>query len=113
MNNYMKIIHVKEVRKTLNKISNITLDYQKGILLINDEQITILVKVKIKEPDGWDVTKLFNHESAKQGTACPELVVDARGILAYLHKEELKDIIREVVKEVIPAEQASTAGTNC
>ncbi len=94
------------------KISNVTLDYQKGILLIDDKVIAAPVKITIKEPDEWDIAKIFNAELAKQGMACPELVIDARGVLEYLRKEELKDIIRETVREIIPAERAGTAGTD-
>ncbi len=94
----------------LQKISNITLDYQNGILLIDGKAITAPVKIIVKEPDGWDVSKLINPELAKQGVACPELIIDARGILAYLQRQELKELVRDAVKEAIRAELAGTAG---
>lgn len=96
----------------IDKISNITLDYQNGILLINGKAITDPVKIIIKEPDGWDISKLFNSELAKQGVACPELVIDAGGILDYLQRQEFKELIRDAVREVIPAELAGTTGIN-
>lgn len=96
----------------INKISNITLDYQNGILLIDGKAITAPVKIIVKEPGGWDIAKLFNSELAKQGVACPELVIDARGILDYLQRQELKELVRDTVREVILAELAGTAGIN-
>lgn len=96
----------------LNKITNIALDYQKGLLLINDKVVTIPAKITVKEPDGWDLVKLVNPELAKQGIACPELVIDARGLVEYLKRQEFKELIRDVVREEIPAELAGTAGTD-
>ncbi|MCI8432428.1 MAG: hypothetical protein HFH83_04430 [Lachnospiraceae bacterium] len=96
-----------------NKINNITLDYQNGILLINGKKIADPIKVIIKEPDAWDLAKVFNPEMGKQGMVFPELVIDARDILAYLQSQRLKEIVYEAVKEAIPAELAGTAGKNC
>lgn len=97
----------------MKKISNIELDYQKGVLRINNKTVKVPVIVKIEEPDGWDISKLFNSESAKQGMACPELVIDARDIMEYIQKQEFKELIRNAVREAIPAELESTAGTGC
>lgn len=66
-------------RKIINKISNITLDYQNEILLIKGKEVTVPIKIIVKELDGWDISKLFNPELAKQGVACSELLYQTYG----------------------------------
>lgn len=96
-----------------NRMKSITVDYQNEILLIDGKKVTNPIKIIIKEPDGWDESKLFNNDSAKQGLIYPELVIDAREFFADLQRQELKEIVRAVIKETFPAEQADNAGNDC
>lgn len=88
-----------------HRITDIAVDYANEILVINGKKITTPVKVVVKEPDGWDIAKLFNCEKGKQDMFFPELIIDANGILNDLRKQELKELVRNVIKEEsFPAE---------
>lgn len=94
----------------LKKISNIFLDYENEVLMINGTKVEDPVKIIIREPDGFDIAKLFNHESAKQGMMYAELTIDARDVASTLDKQDLKQIIRLVVEtlgDMYPAKPKS------
>lgn len=83
----------------MERINNIALDYEKGELKINGRRIIAPVKVVVKEEDEWDIVKLFNPEKAKREMIYPEIVIDARVFIENLRKQELKEIMREVIRE--------------
>lgn len=62
------------------RIDNIFIDYENGIFLINGRKPTCLVKLTIKEPDGWNVSKLMNYEKIKNPIEMPviaDVTIDA------------------------------------
>ena len=44
------------------RIENIFIDYENGIFLINGKKPECLVRLSIKEADGWNISKLMNYE---------------------------------------------------
>lgn len=80
-------------------INNIRVDYEKGEIVINNKKIVAPVKVVIKQDDGFDAIKLFNNETYKQGMLYPEIVIDTRNFFCDLQKQELKNLIRDVLRE--------------
>ncbi len=64
----------------VQRINDIKIDYKKGILSINEEQVTTPVIVKVREPDGWDIAKLFNPNPEEKRSNYPTLVLDAREV---------------------------------
>lgn len=89
-----------------SRIDNIVIDYENGILIINGKKITSPLVVTVKEPDGWDIKKLFNYEKAHQGMLYPEVIIDASAFFDGLQKQEFKELIRDVIKETFPAKLA-------
>lgn len=94
------------------RVEDVKLDYSNGILIINGEKIKEPVKVTVKEMDGWDISKLFNCEKCKQVDIPPELIIDTRKFVNELEKQEMKEIIRGVMKEDISPTEKNSAGEN-
>lgn len=89
---------------------NIFIDYQNEILIIDGRKITEPIKVIIKKPDAWNAAKLFNSKEASQGMIYPELVIDVRNVYSGLRQQALKELIKDAIKEVFPAERAGKTG---
>ena len=83
----------------VESVKNIVLDYEKAQLEINGKKIINPVRVVVKKGDGWDIAKLFNHEMAKPGVPYPVIIIDVSNFFEEMLKQELMEIIREVVKE--------------
>lgn len=94
------------MKENIGRIDSIVIDYENGILLINGRKIESPLKVKVKEPDGWDICKLFNPTKAKREMICPEIIIDARDFFSDLHRQEMKELIRAVIEEAFPAKLA-------
>lgn len=88
------------------RINSIFVDYENGILIINGNQIASPIIVTVKEPDGWDIKKLFNHGKARQGMIYPEIIIDASDFFDGMHKQEIKELIRDAIKEMLPTKLA-------
>lgn len=80
-------------------VKNIVVDYDKAQLEINGKKIINPIKVIVKKGNDWDIAKLFNHEKAKPGVPYPKIIIDVSDFLKEMQQQELKKIIREVMKE--------------
>lgn len=65
------------------RIENIFIDYENGIFLVNGKKPECLVRLSIKEADGWNISKLMNYEKIENPTEMPviaDVVIDATKI---------------------------------
>lgn len=66
-----------------DRIENIFIDYENGIFLVNGKKPECLVRLSIKEADGWNISKLMNYEKIENPTEMPviaDVVIDATKI---------------------------------
>lgn len=60
-----------------DRIENIFIDYENGIFLVNGKKPECLVRLSIKEADGWNISKLMNYEKVENPTEMP-VIADVR-----------------------------------
>lgn len=78
------------------RIENIFIDYENGIFLINGKKPECLVRLSIKETDGWNISKLMNYEKVENPKEMPtiaDVVIDA----AKITEAEILEKFRKIV----------------
>ena len=79
------------------RIDNIFIDYKNGIFLVNGEKPDCLVRLTIKEADGWNISKLMNYEKVENPTEMPviaDVTIDAAEILEAENLDKIRKMIR-------------------
>ena len=79
-----------------DRIENIFIDYENGIFLVNGKKPECLVKLSIKEADGWNISKLMNYEKVENPTELPviaDVVIDATKITEAEILEKFRKIV--------------------
>lgn len=84
---------------SITPTSNIELDYDEGILIIDDAQkIEEPVLVTIKDRDGWKIRKIFNYSEHLDYKQIPEVVIEIRESDEKAKQEELESRVKELLK---------------
>lgn len=84
------------------RVSSIAVDYEHGILIINGKYINSPCIITIKENDGIDSKKMINCDNTNLGLDIPEIVIDTRDFVRKLQKQEIKELIKQAIKENLP-----------
>jgi hypothetical protein len=91
----------QEEVKRMKRAENILLDYKDALLVVNGKKINDPVKITIQEPDGYNLSKLFNSENYKPGDKLPEITINMSNFLQLQETKEIEKIIRDLIERIL------------
>lgn len=85
----------------MQRAEDVFLDYGDGLLLVNGKKINDPVKITIQEPDGYNLSKLFNPKNYKPGDKLPEITINMSNFLQLQETKEIEKIIRDLFGRIL------------
>lgn len=96
------------------RIKNITLDYENGIVLVNGKKPPFPIRVTLIQEDGWNPCKLMNYEQEKMSeeaiekgdTDIADVVIDVSKITSIESQKRQRLVIRSEIERALQTLQS-------